>query len=100
MPKNQATLALTGETDTTASFTAQFEGRKSDNRYSLWVALNGYDGEGVHRSASFAALIWDGSAGAVTVAKNADPEHPVNSYQAFVAEFPDVWDAVSNEVAF
>lgn len=94
--KNIASLTLVSSDESSASFSVAFTGGKKANQYSLWVALNGYDADDVHRSAAFAGIIWDGTAGAVTVPKNADPTHPVTRYEAFVALFPDVWSPVSN----
>jgi len=97
---SKATLSLSSHDDTTASFTAVYSAHNEKAKYSLWVACNGYDTDGVHRSASFAAVVWDGSDGTVTLPLNADPAHPVAVYKASVVLFRDVWAPVSNTVEF
>jgi hypothetical protein len=106
--KTEAALALLSEDDTSATFEATFEGHKNDNPYELWVTVNGYDADGVHRSQSNAGLRWNeldpvpvGTTCEATLPKNIDPAHPSLTYSAYV------WDhngnpstPVSNTVAF
>lgn len=103
----EAQLALDAQDTAAATFTATFEGHKHDNPYDLWVALKGFDSDGVNRSASYSALRWNeqatvavGDTCQVTVPKNADPAHPVATYTAYVWDFPDAWTPVSNTVTF
>lgn len=100
-----ATLTLVSHDSNAAAFHIHDKDKKDANEYSKWIAVNGYDAGGVHRTADFKGIRWNegdpppDDCDEVVELTN-DDAFPVVRREAFVTVFPDVWTPRSNTVEF
>lgn len=107
MPRTEAQIELESQDEWTATFNVTFEAKgKGVNPFELWVALLGLNPEGEEISATYAGIRWNeqyphiGDSCKITVNKPIGSEIIPVSFSAFVWDFPDHLDPVSNTVKF
>lgn len=96
-----ATLELLSHGIGTATFRVHDADKKDTNEYSKWLAVWGYDKDGVARTAAYKGIRWGETTAddcEETILLNLDEDFPVVSYSAFVWMFPNSASPRSNIV--
>lgn len=101
MPPAIASLELTGQTATSATFHIHDEDKKDKDEYNKWLVVHPFAGDGTPLSPLYQGIRWDEqNPPSDDCDMTVDLDPAASSFAAFVAMFPDVWTPRSNLVEF